>query len=253
MSRSADAHSGPREAIGLRSVSSGYGQTIVLREISMSIAAGSTVAVLGANGAGKTTLLRTISGVLKPSAGAIEISGVDARNVGPARRVAGGLCYIPEGRAVFRSLSVRENIIVQCKPPSSPAEAVDLVVDTFPALRNRLRQHAGTLSGGEQQMLAIARAYVQNPTTILVDEASLGLAPRIVDEVFVSLRRLSARGITLVIVDQFAKLALEMATVAHVLRRGEMVYSGDPKRLLDGDLFERYMGSRRSGPSASDG
>jgi branched-chain amino acid transport system ATP-binding protein len=148
---------------------------------------------------------------------------------------------VPEGRGVFRSLSVRENLVMQAKR-GHEREAIDRAADAFPVLYERLNQSAGTLSGGEQQMLAMASSYVRNPKLILVDEASLGLAPVIVDQVFSFLRQVTSEGAALLIVDQFVTRALEMATTAYVLRQGEITYTGAADALLDGGLFSQYLG-----------
>jgi branched-chain amino acid transport system ATP-binding protein len=200
------------------------------------------VALLGSNGAGKTTLLKTVSGLIRPSEGRIELDGRDVTRVPAHRRASGGLCHIPEGRGVFRALTVTENLVMQV-PPGQSAEAIARAVEAFPTLGRRLGQRAGTLSGGEQQMLALARAYAGNPSTILVDEASLGLAPVVVDAVFEFLHRVAAGGAALLIVDQFVARALAMATLVYVLRRGEIVYEGPPAAIPADDVFAQYLGT----------
>ena len=236
----------PGAALEVTNLTAGYGETTVLRAVSLSVAAGSVTALLGANGAGKSTLLKTVAGLLRPSSGSVRINGQDMTNVAPSKRAQGGLCYIPEGRAIFRSLSVRDNIRVQAADGNGVA-AEERVAEAFPALRDRMKQRAGTLSGGEQQMLAVARAYVTDPSLIVVDEASLGLAPKIVDAIFDSLSRLAEEGAVLLLVDQFAARVLEMASHAYVMRRGEIVYDGDANSLTASDLFARYV----SGESVS--
>lgn len=233
-------------ALEVTNLTAGYGETTVLRAVSLSVAPGSVTALLGANGAGKSTLLKTVAGLLRPSSGSVRINGQDMTNVTPSKRAQRGLCYIPEGRAIFRSLSVRDNIRVQAADGKGVA-AEERVAEAFPALRDRMTQRAGTLSGGEQQMLAVARAYVTDPSLIVVDEASLGLAPKIVDAIFESLSRLANEGVVLLLVDQFAARVLEMASHAYVMRRGEIVYHGDASSLTASDLFARYV----SGESAS--
>jgi branched-chain amino acid transport system ATP-binding protein len=228
-------------ALDVRSVDSGYGATTVLRDVSLSVPAGSVTAVLGTNGAGKSTLLKTVAGLVRATQGSVAIKGKDVTKLSPNKRSGMGLCYIPEGRAIFRSLTVRENIQVQASG-GKEKEAIARAVEAFPQLRDRLSQQAGTLSGGQQQMLAVARAYVRDPDLILVDEASLGLAPLVVEAIFGFLESVTKRGAALLIVDQFVTRALSMATSAYVLRRGQVVFSGSSKELLSGDLFEQYIG-----------
>jgi len=227
------------EIAGLRT---GYGRTVVLRDLTLSVPAGEATALLGSNGAGKTTLLQAVCGFLPATRGTVRLFGDDVTRLAPHRRFAKGLCHVPEGRGVFRSLTVRENLALQCGK-GSEKEAVDRAATAFPILRERLKQTAGTLSGGQQQMLAMAAAYVRNPRLVLVDEASLGLAPIVVDEIFELLQRLTSAGSSLLLVDQFAVRALAIASTAYVLRRGEIVYEGTAKQLVDSDVFSRYVGS----------
>ena len=229
-------------ALELRNVEAGYERTTILRDLSLVVPAGEVTALLGPNGAGKTTLLRTVSGFLPCTRGSVSMFGQDVTKAAPFKRFAAGLCHVPEGRGIFRSLTVRENLNMQARK-GAETEAVERATSVFPFLGERLSQQAGTLSGGQQQMLAMAAAYVRSPRLILVDEASLGLAPLVVDEIFEFLRSVTGKGTALLIVDQFVTRALEMATRAYVLRRGQLVYSGKAKDLLDGDVFSRYMGS----------
>jgi branched-chain amino acid transport system ATP-binding protein len=221
-------------------LTTGYGRTVVVREVSLSVPAGGITALLGPNGAGKTTLLRAVCGFLPLSRGKVRLFGEDVTKVAPHRRFGQGLCHIPEGRGIFNSLTVRENLRLQVRSRND-TEAIDLAASAFPILRERLGQTAGTLSGGQQQMLAMAAAYVRNPRLVLVDEASLGIAPIVVDEIFEFLEGLPARGSSLLVVDQFAPRALSIATTAYVLRRGEIAFSGSAKELLDGDLFSQFL------------
>jgi branched-chain amino acid transport system ATP-binding protein len=232
---------GEPTALELVDVAAGYGRTAVLRGVSLAVPAGQVTALLGPNGAGKTTLLRTVSGLLPCNNGTVSMFGDDITKVSPYRRFERGLCHIPEGRGVFRSLTVRDNIVMQSKRREE-RDAVERATEVFPILGERLSQLAGTLSGGEQQMLAMAVAYVRDSRLILVDEASLGLAPRIVDQIFGYLHRLSTEGHALLLIDQFVTRALEMATTAYVIVRGEIAYSGGAPELLDGDVFSRYVG-----------
>jgi branched-chain amino acid transport system ATP-binding protein len=229
------------QALHVSGLHCGYGRTEVLRGIDLDVDAGSVVALLGANGAGKSTLLKTISGLLHPTAGTVELFGDDVTRESTARRANRGLCHIPEGRGIFRSLTVRENLELQSIPGRS-RETLERAVATFPVLGLRLGQQAGTMSGGEQQMLAIARAYARQPKLVLVDEASLGLAPLIVDEIFGFLSSITKQGASLLIVDQFVARALDMASRAYVLNRGTITFDGTAEELRKGDVFERYLG-----------
>lgn len=228
-------------ALEIRSLDVGYERTTILRDVSLTVGPGEVTALLGPNGAGKTTLLRAVSGFLPPSAGQISMLGTDVTRMSPHRRAAAGLCHVPEGRGIFRSLTVRENLVMQA-PRGREKECAELATQAFPVLGERIGQVAGTLSGGQQQMLAMASAYVREPKVILVDEASLGLAPRVVDEIFEFLQRVTAGGTALLIVDQFATRALAMATRAYVLTRGEISFAGAADELLDDGLFSRYLG-----------
>jgi branched-chain amino acid transport system ATP-binding protein len=236
-----ESASRPKPALSVRGVSSGYDNATVLRDVTLTVPKSSVVALLGPNGAGKTTLLKTVSGLIRPKSGVVEINGTDVTKLSPYRRAALGLCSIPEGRGIFRNLSVRDNLLMQSRK-GREKKTLEQATSVFPLLGSRLRQAAGTLSGGQQQMLAMAQAYVSNPDLILVDEASLGLAPVIVDEIFDFLQKVTQRGAALLIVDQYVVRALSIATSAYVLRRGEIVYSGDPAELLASNIFERYLG-----------
>jgi len=232
----------PPPALELREVTGGYGQTIVLRDVSIMVPASGVTALLGPNGAGKTTLLKMVSGFLRPSSGSVRLFGDDATGVAPYRRFQAGLCHVPEGRGIFRSLTVRENLIMQSRK-GAEAEAISQACEAFPALGNRLGQVAGTMSGGQQQMLAMAVAYVRSPRLILVDEASLGLAPLIVEQIFGFMEKVAKEGRALLIVDQFASRALALADNAYVLSRGSITYSGSAKELDHAELLSQYMGT----------
>jgi branched-chain amino acid transport system ATP-binding protein len=229
-------------AIELRDITSGYGTTTILRNINLVVEQGSVTALLGPNGAGKSTLLKTISGLIRPKAGHIIFEDSDISTLPPNKRATLGLCHIPEGRGVFTSMTVRENLALQAKP-GHEAEAIEKGIQAFPILGQRLSQKVGTMSGGQQQMLSMVRAYTQNPKVILVDEGSLGLAPIVVDEIFEFLATVARQGASLLIVDQFVVRALALATRAYVMTRGEIVFSGTSAELQDGDVFDRYLGS----------
>jgi branched-chain amino acid transport system ATP-binding protein len=229
-------------AIQLQNITAGYGHTTILRNISLTVPAGSVTALLGPNGAGKTTLLKTISGLITPTQGSVHVSGVDVTAQSPNKRASNGLCHIPEGRGIFRRLTVRQNLQLQCDK-GKEKQAFEMATDAFPILGQRIDQIAGTLSGGEQQMLAMARTYVREQKVILVDEASLGLAPLLVDSIFEFLHRMvRERNVSLLIVDQFVNRALGMATTAYILRHGEIGFEGDAKELRNQDVFAEYMG-----------
>lgn len=229
-------------AIELHDVTSGYGTTTILRNINLVVDQGSVTALLGPNGAGKSTLLKTISGLIRPTSGQVTFENSDITTLSPNKRAALGLCHIPEGRGVFTSMTVRENLALQAKP-GHEAEAIEKGIEAFPILGQRLAQKVGTMSGGQQQMLSMARAYTQNPKVILVDEGSLGLAPIVVDEIFEFLATVASNGASLLIVDQFVARALALATRAYVMTRGEIVFNGTSKELQNSDVFDRYLGS----------
>jgi branched-chain amino acid transport system ATP-binding protein len=227
--------------IELRGISAGYGASPVLRDVTLMVPSGSVVALLGPNGAGKTTLLKVASGLLKPSAGSILIDGVEHVSRQPHDFVASGLCLVPEGRGIFRNLDVRDNLRLQARKGEEEA-ALERATSVFPILGDRLAQVAGTLSGGEQQMLALARAYVASPRAVLLDEVSMGLAPKIVDEIFEFLARLAEAGVALLIVEQYVERALALAEYVYLLDRGQIAFAGDRSELVGQDLFHRYLG-----------
>ena len=239
-------------ALEVRDVTAGYGHNTVLRGVTITVRASSVTALLGSNGAGKTTLLKSVSGLLRPTSGSVVIDGEDVSKLAPYRRTERGLCHIPEGRAVFRGLTVRDNLLMHSMK-GRETEAVKRATEAFPILGQRMSQVAGTLSGGEQQMLAIARAYVQSPRLVLVDEASLGLAPVVVDSIFEFLQQLAHDGAALLIVDQFVTRALAMASDAYILSRGEITYAGSASALVDRDVFAEYIGQPPAGPPEANG
>jgi branched-chain amino acid transport system ATP-binding protein len=227
--------------LSLESVTAGYGESMVLRGVNFSVGDGEVVALLGPNGAGKTTLLRTATGFVRPRSGRIIFSGDDLTGSAPYKFVRQGICHLPEGRGIFPSLSVKENLTIQARGQDlsqSIAEATEL----FPVLGNRLRQVAGSLSGGEQQMLALARAYITSPKLVLVDEASLGLAPLIVDRIFDVLGRFADRGMSLVVVEQYVQRALDMAKTVYILSRGEIIHVGKANEIDPDEIYEKYLG-----------
>ena len=229
-------------ALSLKGITSGYGTTTIVRNIDLNIEAGSVTALLGPNGAGKSTLLKTMSGLIRPMSGSVMIDGHDVSSLAPNKRANLGLCHIPEGRGIFPSMTVKENLELQARP-GEQSIAIEKGIAAFPILGERLMQRAGTMSGGQQQMLSMARAYTQNPRVILVDEGSLGLAPIVVDEIFSFLAGVAAAGAALLIVDQFVARALALATSAYVMTRGEIVFAGTSAELQRSDVFERYLGT----------
>ena len=229
-------------ALSMKGITSGYGTTTIVRNIDLNIKAGSVTALLGPNGAGKSTLLKTMSGLIRPMSGSVLIDGHDVSSLAPNKRANLGLCHIPEGRGIFPSMTVKENLELQAKP-GEQSIAIEKGIAAFPILGERLMQRAGTMSGGQQQMLSMARAYTQNPRVILVDEGSLGLAPIVVDEIFSFLAGVAAAGAALLIVDQFVARALALATSAYVMTRGEIVFAGTSAELQRSDVFERYLGT----------
>jgi branched-chain amino acid transport system ATP-binding protein len=212
----------------------------VLHDVTISVPPSSVVALLGPNGAGKTTTLRVAAGLLKPASGTVVICGNDASKAAPFRRARQGVCLIPEGRGIFRSLSVRDNL--ELFTPSWVRDAsIERVVEIFPILGQRLGQTAGTLSGGEQQMLALARAVLCEPSIVLVDEVSMGLAPKLVDQIFEILVAIAAEGVSVLLVEQYVSRALELADYAYVLGRGEIVLEGTTDEVRYADVASRYL------------
>ena len=225
----------------LRGVYAGYGAATVIRDISISVRAGSVVALLGANGAGKTTLLRTASGLLTPSVGNVLLGGNDVTTDRPNKRARLGLCLIPEGRGIFRSLSVRDNLRIQ-QPKWVRDDHTDEAIEAFPVLGSRLNQLAGSMSGGEQQMLALSRTFMAEPKVVLLDEVSMGLAPLVLDQIFAFLKTLASRGVSLLLVEQYVDRALEMADAVVLLDRGLTTFSGSPDDLDHDELLRNYLG-----------
>ena len=228
-------------ALELRAVDAGYGATTVIHDVSIEVPRSSVVALLGPNGVGKTTTLRVAAGMLRPASGAVVIGGTEVNRTSPFQRARLGVCLIPEGRGIFRSLTVRENLELQV-PPWRRNGTIDAALGAFPVLGQRLQQVAGSLSGGQQQMLALSRAYLSAPKVVLLDEVSMGLAPVVVEAIFGSLRALASTGVSLVLVEQYVNRALEMADVAYLMARGGIVWTG-PAAGLDTDaLVNAYLG-----------
>jgi branched-chain amino acid transport system ATP-binding protein len=221
--------------LALDGVSVSYGKRRALDGVSLTVGAGEIVTLLGANGSGKSTTLRAISGLVRPTAGRVVFDGRDITRAAPDAIVAAGVGHVPEGREIFPEFTVRENLLVggHTAPRAAIAEAVERAFALFPVLRERARQLAGTLSGGEQQMLAIGRALMIRPRLLLLDEPSLGLAPRVAREIFHVIARLNAEGVTILLVEQNARRALALASRAYVLETGRVVVSGPARALAD--------------------
>lgn len=223
-----------------------YGMVGALRGVSMEVREGEIVALLGANGAGKTTTLRAISGVVRPASGSIEFGGRPIHGLSPERIVSLGIVQAPEGRQVFPELSVKENLLIGTysrRDRSRIPQDFAHVYEHFPVLEEREAQPAGTLSGGEQQMLAIGRALMASPKVLLLDEPSLGLAPMVTRQIFQIIKALNAEGTTILLVEQNARLALAACDRAYILETGRMVLSGPGRELLESEEVKRsYLG-----------
>jgi branched-chain amino acid transport system ATP-binding protein len=233
-------------ALELRGVSVAYGKRRALEDVSLTVAPGEIVTLLGANGSGKSTVLRAVSGVVRPTRGQIFYEGRDVTAASPDTLVGAGLCHVPEGREIFTEFSVLENLLAGAYtvPAAHVAERMARAFTLFPILRDRERQRAGTLSGGEQQMLAIARALMAGPRLLLLDEPSLGLAPRVSREIFQVVREINRSGVTVVLVEQNARQALRLATRAYVLETGRIVVAGAAAELAaDPRIKAAYLGA----------
>jgi branched-chain amino acid transport system ATP-binding protein len=230
------------EVSGLKA---GYGQVQILRGIDISVEAGEIVAVLGSNGVGKSTLNNNISGLYKPFEGSIRFEGRDITGADPARIVAQGLIQVPEGRRIFPNLSVRENIEIGSYRRGKPARSrnFDRVLEIFPRLKDRLSQLAGTLSGGEQQMVAIGRGLMAEPKLLILDEPSLGLSPLLVEQMFNLIRQINDGGLSIVLVEQNVMQSLKLADRAYVIENGSVTLSGRASELIENvELKKSYLG-----------
>jgi branched-chain amino acid transport system ATP-binding protein len=226
----------------LHGVTAGYGDTMVLRDVNFSVGAGEVVALLGPNGAGKTTLLRTATGLVRPRSGTVEVDGKDLTGRAAHEFTRGGVCHLPEGRGIFPSLSVKDNLVIQARGRRMD-DAVTECTELFPVIGNRLGQTAGSLSGGEQQMLALARAYLTSPRVVVVDEASLGLAPLVVDKIYEALQQLVTKGMSLVVVEQYVQKALELAQTVYILSKGQVIHSSAATEITSDEIYDRYLGT----------
>jgi branched-chain amino acid transport system ATP-binding protein len=231
--------------LSVRGLFAGYGDVDVLRGIDLDVAPGEVVAVLGSNGVGKTTLNKTLSGVLRARRGEIAFAGERIDRLYPPDIVAAGLIHVPEGRRIFPDMNVRENLELGAYRRGRPERAISLekVFVTFPRLRERERQLAGTLSGGEQQMLAIGRGLMSRPRLLILDEPSLGLSPLLVEEMFALIGRLHADGLSILLVEQNVVQSLQIAARAHVIENGRFALSGSGAELAaNPDLEKAYLG-----------
>jgi branched-chain amino acid transport system ATP-binding protein len=226
-----------------------YGKIEALKGVSLNLEAGKITCLLGPNGAGKTTLMMTIAGILQPRRGSIRLAGNELVGLSPARIVAQGVALVPENRLVFPQMSVRENLLVGAYQRNDKAEIdtdVERMYARFPRLHERREQLAGTLSGGEQQMLAVARALMSRPRLLLMDEPSLGLAPLIVAEIFSIVGELNRDGTTIFLVEQNAHMALRVAHQFFLMEQGRITFRGMPGQLAEDEVIQRaYLGSRR--------
>jgi branched-chain amino acid transport system ATP-binding protein len=236
-----DAIAPSDEILGLYGVRAAYERIEVLHGVDLSVKAGTVFALLGPNGAGKTTTLKVIAGLMRPTAGDVVVAGRrvnGARSEDLARR---GLCLVPEGHGIFPNLTVRENLLMATHTGRKPAAIEAAAFARFPALADRRSQVAGTLSGGQQQMLALARGLACEPAVLLLDELSMGLAPLVVEELYENVARIAKEGITILVVEQFAKVVLGVADEAAIMAQGRIAVTGRPDELAD-ELSAAYLG-----------
>ena len=228
-----------------------YGKIEALKGVTLHAEAGRITCLLGPNGAGKTTLMMSIAGILQPLRGSVWLAGTELRGLPPARIVAQGVALVPENRLVFPQMSVRENLLAgayQRNDKAGVSADVERMYERFPRLRERREQLAGTLSGGEQQMLAVARALMSRPRVLLMDEPSLGLAPLVVAEIFRIVAELHRDGTTIFLVEQNAHMALQVAHHFYLMEQGRVTFSGAPGQLAEDEVIQRaYLGAREAG------
>ena len=231
----------------VKNLSVSYGAIEAVKDISFTVNDGEIVSLIGANGAGKTTTLHTITGLVPAKSGSVMYNGVELLKTHNNKIVTLGMAHIPEGRHVFTRMSVEENLEMgafSLKDQSDLKKDLDMVYGLFPRLKERRNQKAGTLSGGEQQMLAMGRALMSHPKTILMDEPSMGLSPKLVKEIFSIIRKLHEQGITILLVEQNARMALSIADRAYVLETGRITMEGDAKELLNNEQVRKaYLGA----------
>ena len=231
----------PAPILELIDVHAAYGRIEVLRGVDLVVPRGAVVALLGPNGAGKTTLLRVLSGLMRPTAGDIHLAGVHVSVASPDRLTRAGLCLVPEGRGVFPNLTVEENLWLASSAGVAVKQILTQAYARFPRLKQRRRQLAGSLSGGEQQMLSLARALASDPALLLLDELSMGLAPLIVEGLYDTVAEIAERGVSILVVEQFASSALRVADYAAVMQGGRIVATGEPAE-IENRLTDLYFG-----------
>jgi branched-chain amino acid transport system ATP-binding protein len=227
-----------------------YGKIEALKGVSLKVESGRITCLLGPNGAGKTTLMMTIAGILQPRKGSMRFDGAELAGLQPGRIVARGVALVPENRLVFPQMSVRENLLAgayQRRDKGGVAADIECMYERFPRLRERREQLAGTLSGGEQQMLAVARALMSRPRLLLMDEPSLGLAPLVIAEIFKIVADLNRDGTTIFLVEQNAKMALKVAHHFYLMEQGRVTFDGTPGEIAEDEVIQRaYLGTRRA-------
>jgi branched-chain amino acid transport system ATP-binding protein len=230
----------------VKNVNTYYGNIHALKDVSIEVEKGEIVTIIGANGAGKSTMLKTTSGLLRPRSGSIRLADIDLTRLRPHEIVMRGVVQVPEGRRVFGRLTVKENLEMgafTCSNQTRNQENIERVFAMFPRLKERSKQVSGTLSGGEQQMLAMGRALMSNPQVLLLDEPSMGLAPVLVDGIFDTIRQLHAAGTTILLVEQNARMALQVASRGYVLQSGAIIFSDSAVRLADNEMVRKaYLG-----------
>jgi branched-chain amino acid transport system ATP-binding protein len=214
-------------------VHAAYGRIEVLRGVDLSVPQGAVMALLGPNGAGKSTLTKVVSGQKRPTSGDVHLGGVNVRGSGPEELARVGLCTVPEGRSVFPNLTVEENLLLMSYAGVPAGAVLDTAFSFFPRLHERRAQLAGTMSGGEQQMLAMSRALASDPALLILDELSMGLAPLIVDELYDTVSRIAASGVSILCIEQFARTALRVSDYAAVMSGGRVVATGEPAEILE--------------------
>ncbi len=233
---------GTVHALEVRRLSVSYGGVRALREVSLVVPKGAVVALLGPNGAGKSTTLRSISGIIRPDHGSVWVDGTRIDHTAAYRIARLGVVHVPEGRGIFPSLTVRENLEMAVASLADVEDPIAQGSSLFPVLGKRLRQLAGSLSGGEQQMLALARALMTKPKVLMVDEISMGLAPIVVGQLFEALRGLAASGTSLLLVEQYVETALDLADYVYVMEKGSIVDVGESADMRTGGLATAYLG-----------